>query len=79
MLLDPSDVPGVVGDTGTSRGAGRTSELLGLGLGTTLIGGGGSCATAPLADESSIVSAMTLARFAFMAISLFLRTIQAAI
>jgi hypothetical protein len=49
-------VPGVVGDTGTWPGAGRTSELLGLGFGATLIVGGGSCATVPLADESSIVN-----------------------
>jgi hypothetical protein len=56
------NVPGAAGDTGTSRGAGSTSELLGLGFGTIGAGmGGGICAKAPLAERSRIVNATTSA------------------
>lgn len=55
------------GDTGTSPGAGTTSELLGLGCGVgALTVGGGNCAAAPLADNSSTVSARQWRRIAFI-------------
>jgi hypothetical protein len=61
-LLDPSDLPGVVGDTWP--GAGRTSELLGFGWGTGAVTVGcGICAAALVADKSRIVKATTAACF----------------
>jgi hypothetical protein len=37
---------------------------MGLRFGTIWIGGGGNCATAPLAEKNKIVSAITLAHLA---------------
>jgi hypothetical protein len=56
----------VTGETGTSPGAGKTSELLGLGCGVITSGGGGICANAPHSAASSVASAMTQAAFACM-------------
>lgn len=69
--VDPGNVPGVVGDTGTSCGAGKTSELLGFGFGTGAAAvGGGICAAAAAADRSRTVSASQSKRIAFIEVSL---------
>ena len=62
----PGAVPVGPEYTGTSPGAGTTSELLGFGCGTTVMAGGGICAAAAAADSNKTVSARQGRRIVFI-------------